>query len=44
LERLPDLNQKFAEWYRSIFRDGALDQKMKELIGLAASLTAGCQA
>jgi alkylhydroperoxidase/carboxymuconolactone decarboxylase family protein YurZ len=43
LERLPELNEKFVAWYRALFADGALDRKTKELIGIAASLTAGCQ-
>ncbi len=42
LEVKPELNQKFIAWYRAVFGKGALDQKTKELIGVAASLTAGC--
>lgn len=43
LELGPEMNEKFVAWYRAIFDEGALDRKTKELIGIAASLTAGCQ-
>lgn len=43
LKLRPELNEKFAAWYRAVFAEGALDRKTKELIGIAASLTAGCQ-
>ncbi len=39
---MPELNEKFAAWSRAVFGEGVLDQKTKELIGIAASLTAGC--
>ncbi|RME31378.1 MAG: hypothetical protein D6793_12280 [Thermoflexia bacterium] len=43
LELRPELNEKFVAWYRAIFAEGVLDRKTKELIGIAASLAAGCQ-
>ena len=42
LEISPDLNQRFVDFYRSVFADGALDRKTKQLIGLSVSLAAGC--
>jgi AhpD family alkylhydroperoxidase len=38
----PDINQKFVDFYRSVFVDGALDRKTKELIALSVSLVVGC--
>ena len=43
LEQRPELNEKIVAWYRAVFGQGVLDRKTKELIGVAASLTAGCQ-
>jgi len=42
LEISPDINQKFVDFYRVVFADGALDRKTKQLIGLSVSLAAGC--
>jgi len=42
LEVNPDINQKFVDFYRAVFADGALDRKTKQLIGLSVSLAAGC--
>lgn len=40
LELGPELNEKSAAWYRAIFGEGALDRKTKEIVGVAAPLTA----
>jgi len=42
LEISPELNQGFADFYRAVFADGALDRKTKQLIGLSVSLATGC--
>jgi alkylhydroperoxidase/carboxymuconolactone decarboxylase family protein YurZ len=42
LEVSPDINQRLVDFYRSVFTDGALDRKTKELIALSVSLVAGC--
>jgi len=42
LKVLPKINRRFADFFREVFRKGALDRKTKELIAIAASLTAGC--
>ena len=33
----PELAEKFFEWYRAVFRDGALSAREKSLIALAVS-------
>jgi AhpD family alkylhydroperoxidase len=38
----PSLNNAFMTLAMEVFRDGALSAKTKELIAIAASLTAGC--
>lgn len=43
LKTNPDINQKFVDFYRQVFKDGVLTLKMKELIALAVSLGAGCE-
>ena len=43
LKSNPDVNQKFVDFYRQVFKDGALSLKSKELIALAVSLGAGCE-
>ena len=42
LEISPDINQRFVDFYRQVFAEGALDRKTKQLIGLAVALAAGC--
>ena len=42
LEVNRDLNKKFMEFYKAVFKDDALDLKTKELIAIGASLGAGC--
>lgn len=42
LEISPELNQKFVDFYRATFADGALDRKTKQLIGLSVALVTGC--
>lgn len=42
LEISPDINQRFVDFYRAAFAEGALDQKTKQLIGLTVALAAGC--
>lgn len=42
LEVNRELNKKFMEFYKTVFKDGALDLKTKELIAIGASLGAGC--
>ena len=38
----PSLNNAFMAMVMEVFQDGALSTKTKELIAIAASLTAGC--
>ena len=38
----PVLNSTFMSMVMQVFQDGALSSKTKELIAIAASLTAGC--
>ena len=38
----PRLNNVFVAMLVEVFQDGALSSKVKELIAIAASLTAGC--
>ena len=42
LEISPDINQRFVDFYRAVFADGALDHKTTQLIGLAVALATGC--
>ncbi|MBC7248717.1 MAG: carboxymuconolactone decarboxylase family protein [Anaerolineae bacterium] len=42
LEVNPEINQKFVDFYRTVFADGALDRKTKQLIGLSVALATGC--
>ena len=42
LEIGPDINQRFVDFYRAVFAEGALDRKTKQLIGLAVALAGGC--
>jgi AhpD family alkylhydroperoxidase len=44
LKKIPGINQKFVDFYREVFKDGVLTLKQKELIALAVSLGAGCEA
>lgn len=37
-----ELNQSFLDFFRAVFREGALDRKTKALIAIAASLAVGC--
>jgi len=43
LKSLPEINQKFVDFYRGVFKDGVLTLKQKELIAVAVSLGAGCE-
>ncbi|MCX5751223.1 MAG: carboxymuconolactone decarboxylase family protein [Candidatus Saganbacteria bacterium] len=43
LKNLSNINQKFVDFYREVFKDGVLTLKTKELIALAVSLGAGCE-
>jgi len=43
LKNLPNINQKFVDFYREVFKDGVLSIKTKELIAIAVSLGAGCE-
>ena len=43
LKNLPNVNQKFVDFYREVFKDGVLSIKTKELIAVAVSLGAGCE-
>jgi len=38
-----EINQKFVDFYREVFKDGVLTLKQKELIAVAVSLGAGCE-
>jgi len=39
----PRFRRNYFEFYQEIYRPGAIDRKTKELIAIAASLTAKCQ-
>ena len=43
LKVIPEINQKFIDFYREVFKDGVLSTKFKELIAVAVSLGAGCE-
>jgi AhpD family alkylhydroperoxidase len=43
LKNIPNINQKFVDFYREVFKDGVLSIKSKELIAVAVSLGAGCE-
>lgn len=43
LEIKKELNEKYVEFYREVFRTGALNWKEKELIAIGVSLGAGCE-
>ena len=43
LKNLPNINQKFVDFYREVFKDGVLTLKQKEMIAVAVSLGAGCE-
>jgi len=43
LKIIPEINQKFVDFYRQVFKDGVLSLKTKELIAAAVSLAAGCE-
>jgi AhpD family alkylhydroperoxidase len=43
LKSNPEINQKFVDFYRGVFKDGVLTLKQKELIAVAVSLGAGCE-
>ena len=38
----PEINQKFIDFYREVFKDGKLSLKTKELIAVGVALGAGC--
>jgi 4-carboxymuconolactone decarboxylase len=38
----PELAEKFFAWYQAVFRDGALSEREKALIGLAVAHTVQC--
>ena len=39
----PEVNQGFVDFFRSVFAEGALDPKTKQLIALSVSLVVGCK-
>jgi len=39
----PRFRRKYFDFYQEIYRPGTIDRKTKELIAIAASLTARCQ-
>ena len=41
-EEAPDLWAKFYDWYSSVFKEGALTQREKALIGLAVAHAVQC--
>ena len=41
-ENRPELAQKFFDWYRAVFEDGALSAREKSLIALAVSHAVQC--
>ena len=43
LKIIAEINQKFVDFYREVFKDGVLSIKTKELIAVAVSLGAGCE-
>lgn len=43
LKLKPEINQKFVDFYREVFKEGKLTLKTKELIAVAVSLGAGCE-
>ena len=43
LKIITEINQKFIDFYRQVFKDGVLSLKTKELIAVAVSLGAGCE-
>jgi len=43
LKIITEINQKFVDFYREVFKDGVLSIKTKELIAVAVSLGAGCE-
>lgn len=43
LKNIPEINQKFVDYYRQVFKDGVLSLKTKELIAAVVSLGAGCE-
>ena len=43
LKSIPGINQKFVDFYREVFKDGVISLKLKELIAVAVSLSAGCE-
>jgi len=43
LKIITEINQKFVDFYRQVFKDGVLPLKTKELIAVAVSLGAGCE-
>jgi alkylhydroperoxidase/carboxymuconolactone decarboxylase family protein YurZ len=40
-EEAPELWKKFSDWYGSVFKEGALSEREKALIGLAVSQRRG---
>jgi len=38
----PEINKKFVDFYREVFKDGKLSLKTKELIAIGVALGAGC--
>ena len=41
LKTNPEINQKFVDFYRQVFKDGVLSLKLKELIAVAELVSAG---
>ncbi len=38
----PEINKKFIDFYREVFKDSKLSMKTKELIAIGVALGAGC--
>lgn len=41
-DEAPELWKKFSDWYSSVFKEGALSEREKALIGLAVSHAVQC--
>lgn len=39
-----EINRKFVDYYREVFKDDKLSLKIKELIAVGVALTSGCNA
>jgi len=41
-EAVPELGEKFFDWYGSVFKEGALSAREKSIIALSVSITLQC--